>query len=205
MNETNKVTLFTNLPLFTGFYHSVFCQFESWHDSEMEYLTTEEGMTEEEAEEKLWKCDTRPANIAVSEDLCDAFETLWNDNFNAQIKMTFDSLDSPREYNFSTDRISASIEFDGKELKELIEKHLDSITEHIAQTFKMRDGFMPHYSDDVKEWDLENLEDLDHNEINVILTALCKHEDLDDLDLYYESNISEVFMNNVEYPTEETA
>ena len=195
----NTMTTQTLLPLFCGFYNTLFDCHESWYDQEFDYLTEEQGMTNEAAEEKLLNCDTRPARLAVSQDLVDAFEEVWNENFEVKIKTKFESLDSPREYNFTNDKITLEVEFDRQEMVKLINDNLEHIEKFIIKHFTDRSGFISYYDNDINEWTLDNLEELDSVEIWSILSAICERHDLDPLTLYYASNIHEEFSNNVEY------
>ena len=200
MNESNELTLDSNLPLFTGYYQSIFCQYDSWYDSEYEYLTTQEDMSESDASDKLDNCDLESAHLEASKNLVKTFEKIWNETFPTHIEVKYISLDKPREYNFHNDKIRVSVRFNKNGMKTLIDKNNDSIAKFIAKTFKRVDGFIPFYEDDFKKWDFENLEDFDHNEIWTIFSALCESKNLDQESLLHESNIYEEFMNNVRYP-----
>lgn len=201
-NELKPIGTIINeslLPLFDGFYGTIFDNYESWYDMELEHMTEEQGMTEEQACDKLNSCDTRPARLAVSQDLVDSFETLWNDNFSVQIKTEFGSLESPREYNFTNDKICLSVEFDGDDMIKLINANHEHIEKFIIKHFSDRSGFISYYSNNIKEWTLDDLEELDSVETWSILSAICEGHDIDSMTLYYASNIHEEFMNNVEY------
>lgn len=82
----------------------------------------------------------------------------------------FEEMVSPREYNFSTDRIFAK--FDATELCAMlanpeIRTELDSVA---ADMFTSRDGFISHYSADVSEWGNDVCE-WDYNQRGALLQA----------------------------------
>lgn len=99
--------------------------------------------------------------------------------------LTFESMTSPREYNFETDRIFAHIE--KADLRKMYDATPPALLAYVIESrFTSRDGFAPHYSGDVAAWDLPARFDaqevnrsnrrggageLDHNEAGTILLA----------------------------------
>ncbi|MDE2202717.1 MAG: hypothetical protein KGJ38_08315 [Burkholderiaceae bacterium] len=95
------------------------------------------------------------------------------------IKGEFESMRSPREYNFETDRIFVDIP--DKEFARLQAKvPVDTLREVAAEWFTSRSGFMSFYSPDPDEWG-----ELDHNTRGCILEAYVRHvePDFDEFDL----------------------
>ena len=188
------------MPLFTGFYYSIFCQYETWYESEFDHLTQDQGETDDEAREILDACDTRPAELAVSQDLAYTFLTIWNDNFpDCQIELKFVSLESPHSYNFATDEIIVQVEYDEKELEKL--SHEIDFETYIKDNFTSYDGFFSYYSNDSEEWRKKAFIEWDEVEIASVFEAACKALELDSYTLYEKSNIFEEFINNVGYET----
>ena len=194
-----KTTQETVLPLFTGFYGTVFDLYEDWYECEHDHLVNHEGMSEGEAGNKLDACDIRPAHLAVAQGLADGFESLFNSHFDTKIKITFDSLDSPREYNFANDRIFCNIEYDKREIVKLVNDNRQEFSEFLKEHFTSCDGFSSHYSNDIDEWDIEEMQDFCANETWTIFQFLCEHECLTSMDLFYECNLMEDFMDGVDY------
>lgn len=85
-----------------------------------------------------------------------------------KIAMKFESLQSPREYNFATDRIFCEIE-----LEEV--KRIRSATDEKAfrdearNRFTSRSGFISFYSPDVDDWG--DIDDWDHNQVGTLIAA----------------------------------
>ncbi|MGX7874405.1 hypothetical protein ACVDG5_018085 [Mesorhizobium sp. ORM6] len=111
------------------------------------------------------------------------------------IRATFESMDSPREYNFTTDRLYAEIPLGMMQLlfrKSRTEKHA-TLAAVIAERFTSRDGFLSHYSRHLAEWLEKPLTDWDHNELGTLLIAVMRMSgiDPDDSDtretLYYST------------------
>lgn len=108
------------------------------------------------------------------------------------IGMTFESMDSPREYNFTTDRVYGLVPL--KVMRELFKRSKTeghkTLAALIADRFTSYDGFSSFYSNDVDSW-LEKagrLQDWDHNELGTLLIAALQMAgaDMESGD-YYES------------------
>lgn len=80
--------------------------------------------------------------------------------------MTFDKLDSPREYNFGTDRIFVNIPL--KSLQAIGQQILTrKLHAHAIDMFTDHSGFISHYDPDPKTWG--SLETWDHNQVFCLL------------------------------------
>ena len=91
------------------------------------------------------------------------------------VGMTFESMDSPREYNFATDRVYGEIPL--KVLREIFrrskaEKH-ETLAAIIGARFTSYDGFASFYSPDLDSWLAKAgpLAGWDHNELGTLLIA----------------------------------
>lgn len=92
------------------------------------------------------------------------------------IRATFESMDSPREYNFTTDRVYANIPLAVMRAlfkRSKAEKHA-TLSKVIAERFTSCDGFISGYPRHLADW-LENpLQDWDHNEMATLLIAALR-------------------------------
>lgn len=158
---------------FSGFY-------ESWHDVEFDtaiemmfnsggYLSSEQYGA---LQLRFWETiDWHAAQTAYASD--------YVSNFAAELglkSVEFEEMVSPREYNFTTDRLFAK--FDADELRALfaradVREMLDKVA---ADMFTSRSGFMSYYSPDVaswgadvSEWDANQRGALVHAAANVII------------------------------------
>lgn len=87
------------------------------------------------------------------------------------IKLEFEKLESPRYYNFSTDRIFCYIEPDEvKRLVSIVDRK--KLSELVKEKFTSRDGFSSFYSNDMKEWNIDAYLELDHNQIETIIECV---------------------------------
>lgn len=90
--------------------------------------------------------------------------------------LEFESMSSPREYNFATDRVFAYIPMATVELlftRSRVEHH-EPLRSLIRDSFTSRSGFSSHYDNDLDEWLAKPLDEWDHNELGTLLVAALK-------------------------------
>jgi hypothetical protein len=106
--------------------------------------------------------------------------------------LKFVELDSPREYNFTTDRIFCDIDISDVRAA-LARLPAGALDEKARERFTSRSGFMSYYSPDVESWGA--LESWDLNQIGTILECLADtlaHTD-DQWDQWDEYSLCEDF------------
>ena len=151
---------------FAGFYNT-------WHDAEFdqafEMMFDPEGCGADYAgtlARRFWDTiDWRAAQTAYAKD--------YAKNFAAALGCKvceWEEMVSPREYNFTTDRLFAK--FDARELRALLARadiraELDIVA---ADMFTSREGFISHYSPDVSDWGNDLIE-WDYNQRGALLQA----------------------------------
>lgn len=110
------------------------------------------------------------------------FQDKFNELTGLSIKLTFADLKSPREYNFETDRIFATISpQDAQSLFDFVNQ--GALSDVIKENFTSYDGFISFYSNDVLEWLAKPFAEWDHNELyTLILAALAQEGQEEDFD-----------------------
>ena len=92
--------------------------------------------------------------------------------------ISFESISSPREYNFETDRLFVYIDSDllttmARKIYTDVAMRV-SFAGYLKQLFTSRSGFIPSYSDDLAEWESafssDGLADCDHNTCGTYLS-----------------------------------
>lgn len=142
---------------FSGFYESI-------HDGEID-RALEDGFNYdyEKDEEKepdndaIWEADID--HEAIRKEYCQAFVAALGDKYD--LTLTFDEMTSPREYNFSTDRLFCLIPREQiDKIRKEVEAHED-YPQLIKDRFTSYDGFHSFYSNDYKneEWTRETLDE----------------------------------------------
>lgn len=81
----------------------------------------------------------------------------------------FESIKSPREYNFKTDRLFCHVSID------IMHEMLDMVSpmtwaNTIRKRHSSRSGFISFYSDDPADWE-KPIDEYDHNELQTIIEA----------------------------------
>lgn len=158
----NKDQLLVCLPGFPGFYNSVL---EELIDQELEQVADANGTTVCELHDK---CSFSVVFQNLARQWVEAF------SHHSGIPLEFESLQSPKEYNFTTDRVFAFIPTAEIERihKELFGSRVFNDTVRVM--FTSYDGFMSYYSNDTAddEWRKPVVE-WDHNQLQALLSAYC--------------------------------
>jgi len=91
------------------------------------------------------------------------------------VALTFKEMTSPREYNFTTDRIFCTVSAaDVERLK--AELDLEAMAALVKDHFTSYDGFLSFYSNSYDEW-LNQAEPFDHNQICALLECTANQRD----------------------------
>lgn len=166
---------------FSGFY-------ESLHDDALDdaldqiFSDRDTGCTvNEDLVMRAWRSmDWKAVHTAYAKAYCENFALEF------KLDLTFDEVNSPREYNFTTDRIFAYIP------TESLQKVFDTVDTpglriKIRENHTSRDGFFSYYDNDLESWG--NVLSWDHNQIGTLLQALVEQESVNDWDQFEELSL----------------
>lgn len=169
---------------FSGFYNSI-------HDSELDYQLNNRLFTDYIA--GFYNNDNL-SNYAYDaidwQNLYIEYASKYVYFFASQFELNikFESLSSPREYNFTTDRIFCTIN-DSEIMRMWRETKPEVMINQVKSMFTSYDGFHSHYSNDFNEWKNSPLE-YDNNELYCLLLAWVNtNYDSDKLDNFEYSFI----------------
>ena len=183
---TKAIDLVTRVP-FSGFYESIWSeQIDHEEDShieyEAEYRQEEEGIPAELRLDKdeLWNIYYRHTSYdiayrALAKDYCEAFGEAKKSDTGIDLKLRFESMDSPKEYNFTTDRVYAHIPLkvvQGLFAISKAEKH-QRLQKRIAESFTSRSGFISFYPATLEDEWLNPVKEWDHNQLCTLIEAIC--------------------------------
>ena len=160
------------LPIFPGFYNTLF-------------QADEERVIEEPY--KFDDFDYKTYEKEVGEKATEVVEE-WLEDFN--IKVKFQSVSSPREYNFANDSIHVEYILAKDSMKKILDylkEHREEFEQDLKDRYTSRSGFMSFHSTEADEWitDLKSGKDLSHK-LGSVLEFILKNEGHDDEDLYYK-------------------
>lgn len=124
-----------------------------------------------------------------------AYAKDYTENFGLHFKLPslkFESLSSPREYNFTTDRIFVEISTD--EVRRIFsEVPRLELRIKAEEMFTSRSGFTSYYDPDYSTWG--GVEDWDHNQLLCLLTTMADVDDIcpsgDDFDSWAQFALME--------------
>lgn len=168
----------TRIP-FRGFYQGVWndgldSAFESLVDSLCEdYPELErreiEAIVPDKAKYEL-------AFDKIAEKYVGAFQDWLEVNCGLKITLRYAALNSPKEYNFTTDRIFADIDLVDARVA-FKKAGREEVAKAAKALFTSRSGFISFYDPDIEAWG--PLETWDHNQLMSIFVALVGDADVD--------------------------
>ena len=175
----------TYLPIFNGFYNSIFEA--DGEESEIEHINEErEKIDLEPIDYDDCEWDYKEYNLRVSHKCVEVIDEALNDILDMDMKITFESLQSPKYYNFSTDSINVEIEIDNLDvILEYLEKEKENFAKYIKERYTSCDGFMSFQPNDSNVWieELKEEHDLGHK-LGSVLDFILVNEKYETLDLY---------------------
>jgi len=162
--------MLTTIP-FDGFYESVHSQII---DSEIEsyFQYNDQGDSNVPWQES-------PDYNAIHEGYAKRYASEFNDALDVDLNLTFESLSSPREYNFTTDRIFCTIALEKAQILFDLHKseNFERLEKYIKEHFTSCDGFASSYSNQLKDWLEKPLDQWDHNEIGALIASMSNNID----------------------------
>ena len=186
--------MLTTLP-FSGFYGSI------WSD---ELDSVENNFIENEAEDDNSLDESEISSIVdkcrqygtqmqyVAQEFVGYFNEKFKEAFAIDLGLRFESMKSPREYNFTSDVIYAYID------EEVVRRLLDDLEESkladmIRERFTSRSGFISFYTNRIERWKAKPIEEWDYNEVGTILEAYVAQVEDFEWGVYYEMCERSVF------------
>lgn len=171
----------TYLPIFPGFYGTIFEPSES---DEIEYVNqerTEKGLPELNSGDMEFDYDGY--ELECSKACVSAVETKLQE-LGLVRKIKFEKLVSPKEYNFANDSINVCIDWKVEETKTYLLDHMDDFRAHLKDRYTSCSGFISSYSAYPSDW----LDDLNHcHKLGSALEFILINEGYDSEMLYYDA------------------
>ena len=161
------IQLEINFPMFEGFYYSQLDLAENIEVGEGE----EYSMTEEQFDNIDWNS----TNENVSKFYLDYFKDELSDFFKSigVLSLEFIKVDSPKYYNYSTDKLVCNIEINKDVFVHELRKHnFDNWEQFLKDNFTSYDGFISFYPNTTTEWDELINEEIEND--NIIIETLLK-------------------------------
>jgi hypothetical protein len=159
--------MLTTIP-FSGFYESMH---DHAIDDVLEQMVSDSSgchPASERISNDLWMHFNTPM-VEYTKAFVECFQTLFNAETGLQVRFKWESVSSPREYNFTTDRIFAEVRL--MDVRAMFAKVDRAILDKTAAArFTSCSGFISHYSPTVEDWG--KLSEWDHNQVGTLVEAL---------------------------------
>ena len=188
-----------NIPNFEGFY----C---SWLDeeinhiarSEAEYFAEEYDLSEDkqqEIEEDFCTQNYDKLQVEICKTYIPYYFEAIEDEIDFELNASFESLTSPKYYNFETDRLF--VEIDDIKITMLMNwifnNKLEKLKEVVKDRFTRRDGYIPHYSNDLEAWG--DVDTWDYNQLGTALLVFV--DEYADFNYTLHEYVSETIHNHI--------
>jgi hypothetical protein len=186
--ELIKVETF--LPLFGGFYNTIF---EPNEENEIDYINSEResnGLESLDFDDFEFQYDAYKNDVAEGAVVYLAAEL---NRFGVE-SIEFQSISSPKHYNYANDSINVEMTINPVKIFEYIQANKREFDEYIKKNYSSRDGFMSYHSNDGDDWlnDTENLSNFnDGHKLGAVLDFVIKHHNAnsDESDAISEINM----------------
>ena len=179
------------LPIFTGFYGSFLDPYENYQIvSEIEYINElRQEKNKKPIDYDNLKIDYDNLYNDLSSELCYIVNDLLEDFIHV---IKYESLESPKYYNYSNDKIKILIKPNKNKILEYISKNFENWDKYLKNNFTSYDGFFSFYSNNPnsKDWNVKNIfKDI---QLQSVLNFIAENENI----LENELLENEIYINN---------
>lgn len=191
--ETKTLKIETYLPVFNGFYNTIW---EYQHDNVLY------NINETRDENGLMPIEWDVLNIDHSQYEYDTVKNII-DVLKSELQdfiynIEFHSIKSPEKYNFKNDSVDVVIEPKIENIQKFIYDNLDSFKKYLKKTYTSYDGFISWYSNNFEDWKeyTDNFTSFEGSHyLGSILQFICEIEDITEFDIY-ESVQENIYCGN---------
>lgn len=165
----------TYCPIFSGFYEGLFD------------LCTEDFCEENDCNYDDLEIDYSGYQNEISKAICIEVSNYLADYVHS---ITFESLRSPRFYNFENDSINCLIDPNKDAIKEYIYENKEAFEKYLRENYSSCDGFISSYSNLFIDWtedtkDFSNFSN-DAHKLGSILQFISENEGISEGDIYHD-------------------
>ena len=177
------------LPIFTGFYNTIF---DPQYDYELDQINSErqsKGLEIISYDHVHWQY--KEAIEKIAKECTNHVQEVINEILNTDIKVVYESIYSPRQYNFGNDSINVTYKLTDTDIEKIVDYLKDNdydFDQYLRNRYTSISGLISHYSNDSKIWInlyCKELEDSQHY-IGTLFDFIIKNEDDDArMSMYY--------------------
>lgn len=190
--KAESETMEYEVPGFWGFYNSGYVE-----ESDLIWTFLDDpNSLPDEAEEAVEDFFGSEMDYSIDKEYMNNVGEVYTKKFDEAMKdilpswkgSTFVEIESPKSYNFTTDRCFAKTVIDDAvagDIKEYIESNKAAFDKFISDRFRARDGFIPFYSNDPEKW-TKALTEMDYNELSAVFDFILENErvDTDEINIF---------------------
>jgi hypothetical protein len=160
----------TYLPLFSGFYGTLFEPDTSWFEHENECTYDDYNF-----DNSQYELDVVKECINFVAENCEFIKSI-----------KFESIVSPKTYNFSNDSANVSIELDRVGFKRYLNDNSEALDNYLKDRYTSCSGFWSSYGNSVDLWKEEtsNFKMLDGHYLGSLLNFYFLNESIEEYDMY---------------------
>lgn len=139
------------------------------------YQPEELRLTADEIGSFAWDfVDYAKGESMIARDWCEAYAAALSREVGFTVRFIFEEMDSPREYNFTTDRVFVKVAVSTvRKLFAISRKDgHESLRHRIAGRFTSCSGFISSYPNDLASWLEKPVTEWDHNELGTLFAAV---------------------------------
>ena len=189
-----KTSIETYLPIFPGFYGTIFepdTLYETDRINELREDKGLEGITDCEIE-----FDYKEYERATAME-CIGWAERELKTITPSIEISFQKVVNPREYNFRNDSINVEIKLDKTELLTYLKAEREQFNPWLKDRYTSVSGFISSHSIFADEWiqALVNEDNKIGHKLGAMLEFLLTNEDLSYEDMYYDCTESIIALN----------
>ncbi len=165
--------------MFPGFYGTIF---EPSEEAEIQYLNEEReknGLPEVDFDAIQFDYDTYRNDVARK-----AINFIERELSDYVRSINFESLHSPREYNFANDSINCIIEPKIREIKKYLKTNAPAFAQYLKDTYTSRSGFISSYPNNIEMF-MQDKPFEHRHKLGSILNFICQNEGITQESLYY--------------------
>ena len=166
-------TIKTYLPLFSGFYGTI------WESDESNFCY-ENDCTYDDLiiDNKQYEYDVVQEILEFVKDNCEFIKAI-----------KFEKICSPKYYNFSNDSVNVSIAIKKREFKKYLNDNREALDKYLRERYTSCSGFISHYGNSFDEWKEEtsNFVNLDNHYLGSLLQFYFDNENITEEDCYYDA------------------
>ncbi|QDP51821.1 MAG: hypothetical protein GOVbin212_40 [Prokaryotic dsDNA virus sp.] len=163
----------TYLPIFNGFYGSIF---EPNEEYEIEYINElRQKKNKPEIDFDDVDFDYHNYYLELSKEFC---FIVWNELEDFIYKIEFESLKSPRFYNYSNDYIECKIKPKKQAILNYIKKNYNNWNEYLKDNYTSYDGFISSYDNYAGSEDWSNKNIFNKHQLCAVLSFIAENESI---------------------------